>query len=275
MFDDITLLFNPFEVHYCCSTQQMQMRKCKESSRSEVTEEYDDLHLEDNQMMMMHLIQQQQEPTVEPFEFSSLISDQELMTSSDYIPLCATAAVTDYDENNNNYWMPSSRDSICSTDSNFSSFEAHQQPQQQRLLYVNPQLLDFSKNIHITSWDHQCASPEPPSSLSNNDKADEIKHEIPSSPQKKTASSTTTSNEPVRRKVGRPRKIKPEIKSIEKNHKCPDCPLKFLRSHDLKRHLRSCHSDWKPHRCKFCGKYFARSDSLRKHLIVELKKIEA
>ncbi|TPX69838.1 hypothetical protein SpCBS45565_g02238 [Spizellomyces sp. 'palustris'] len=49
---------------------------------------------------------------------------------------------------------------------------------------------------------------------------------------------------------------------------CPHCTAQFRRNHDLRRHMRSLHSndEGKPHACDVCGKKFARSDALRRHV---------
>jgi hypothetical protein len=43
-----------------------------------------------------------------------------------------------------------------------------------------------------------------------------------------------------------------------RNYICHLCNWTFRRSHDLKRHQRSIHSEAKPHTCLSCGKSFAR-----------------
>jgi DNA-directed RNA polymerase subunit RPC12/RpoP len=48
------------------------------------------------------------------------------------------------------------------------------------------------------------------------------------------------------------------IHNIEKNYGCQACGACFRRSHDLKRHQRSLHSDVKPYGCGRCGKKFSR-----------------
>lgn len=48
------------------------------------------------------------------------------------------------------------------------------------------------------------------------------------------------------------------IHVIERNFGCQECGASFRRSHDLKRHQRSLHSDVKPYGCGRCGKRFSR-----------------
>jgi DNA-directed RNA polymerase subunit RPC12/RpoP len=48
------------------------------------------------------------------------------------------------------------------------------------------------------------------------------------------------------------------IHHTERNYACQDCGACFRRSHDLKRHQRSLHSDVKPFGCARCGKRFSR-----------------
>ena len=46
---------------------------------------------------------------------------------------------------------------------------------------------------------------------------------------------------------------------------CDQCGKEFTRSHDLKRHVQSLHSDAKEFTCDKCGKSFATRDMLRRH----------
>jgi hypothetical protein len=48
------------------------------------------------------------------------------------------------------------------------------------------------------------------------------------------------------------------IHHTERNFLCIHCSATFRRSHDLKRHQRSLHSDVKPYGCGKCGKRFSR-----------------
>jgi len=55
------------------------------------------------------------------------------------------------------------------------------------------------------------------------------------------------------------------IHHTERNYSCQECGTSFRRSHDLKRHQRSLHSDVKPFGCGRCGKRFSRMDALKRH----------
>ncbi|KAI8893997.1 hypothetical protein BC833DRAFT_606523 [Globomyces pollinis-pini] len=55
------------------------------------------------------------------------------------------------------------------------------------------------------------------------------------------------------------------IHHTERNYNCQECGTSFRRSHDLKRHQRSLHSDVKPFGCARCGKRFSRMDALKRH----------
>ena len=48
------------------------------------------------------------------------------------------------------------------------------------------------------------------------------------------------------------------IHRSERNYNCEDCQASFRRSHDLKRHQRSLHSNVKPYACGRCAKRFSR-----------------
>ena len=52
------------------------------------------------------------------------------------------------------------------------------------------------------------------------------------------------------------------IHHTERNYSCDDCGSSFRRSHDLKRHQRSLHSDVKPFPCQKCAKRFSRMVNL-------------
>ena len=61
------------------------------------------------------------------------------------------------------------------------------------------------------------------------------------------------------------------IHNTERSFMCNECGSAFRRSHDLKRHQRSLHSDVKPYGCHKCGKRFSRmvpltnKDALKRH----------
>ena len=60
----------------------------------------------------------------------------------------------------------------------------------------------------------------------------------------------------------------PQTNKRQHDHKsfqCTTCSATFKRSHDLRRHHRSVHSDVKPYNCR-CGKRFARQDALKRHV---------
>lgn len=52
------------------------------------------------------------------------------------------------------------------------------------------------------------------------------------------------------------------IHVTERNYNCEQCSASFRRSHDLKRHQRSLHSDLKPFNCARCAKKFSRMVNL-------------
>ncbi|XP_061389358.1 homeotic protein spalt-major-like [Musca vetustissima] len=51
----------------------------------------------------------------------------------------------------------------------------------------------------------------------------------------------------------------------ERRHACQQCPRKFKRPDELKRHIR-VHTGEKPYACNECEKRFMRSDHLKKHM---------
>ena len=57
-----------------------------------------------------------------------------------------------------------------------------------------------------------------------------------------------------------------------RNFECQECYAKFVRKHDLKRHIRSIHSNSKPHQCPNCSLSFARADGLKRHLESEIRQ---
>ncbi|KAI8820496.1 uncharacterized protein EV422DRAFT_506730 [Fimicolochytrium jonesii] len=68
------------------------------------------------------------------------------------------------------------------------------------------------------------------------------------------------------RKSG-PYKTHQKAQSHEKVFRCEalGCQANFRRSHDMKRHYRSIHTDIKPFTCGSCDKHFARMDALKRH----------
>ncbi|PWN31445.1 uncharacterized protein FA14DRAFT_106239, partial [Meira miltonrushii] len=49
---------------------------------------------------------------------------------------------------------------------------------------------------------------------------------------------------------------------------CSQCPARFARNHDLKRHQRG-HLSVRPYPCTWCGKSFSRKDALKRHVLVK------
>ncbi|KAJ3057518.1 hypothetical protein HK097_004040 [Rhizophlyctis rosea] len=57
---------------------------------------------------------------------------------------------------------------------------------------------------------------------------------------------------------------------------CPHCTsteISFARKHDLRRHVKSLHSEMRPHKCTHCSLSFSRSDALKRHLAIEAKRL--
>ncbi|KAJ3273885.1 hypothetical protein HK104_004215 [Borealophlyctis nickersoniae] len=64
--------------------------------------------------------------------------------------------------------------------------------------------------------------------------------------------------------------------SGERPFVCPHCTtteVSFARKHDLRRHIKSLHSEMRPHRCTHCNLSFSRSDALKRHLAIEAKRM--
>ncbi|KAI8802666.1 hypothetical protein BJ742DRAFT_683894 [Cladochytrium replicatum] len=53
--------------------------------------------------------------------------------------------------------------------------------------------------------------------------------------------------------------------ATERAYQCNMCEAAFRRSHDLKRHHRSLHTQVKPFGCDLCDKRFSRMDALKRH----------
>jgi hypothetical protein len=49
---------------------------------------------------------------------------------------------------------------------------------------------------------------------------------------------------------------------------CTQCPARFARNHDLKRHQRG-HLSVRPYPCNWCEKSFSRKDALKRHILVK------
>ena len=58
---------------------------------------------------------------------------------------------------------------------------------------------------------------------------------------------------------------------MKRTHVCDVCSHAFIQMGDLKKHMRSKHTNEKPFVCNQCGKRFARSDYLLKHTRVHRK----
>ena len=59
-----------------------------------------------------------------------------------------------------------------------------------------------------------------------------------------------------------------KVHSNQRNHVCPEpqCNHAFIQLGDLRKHMRSKHTNERPFSCDQCGKTFARSDYLLKHM---------
>lgn len=68
-----------------------------------------------------------------------------------------------------------------------------------------------------------------------------------------------------------------KVHNNQRNHVCPEpgCNHAFIQLGDLRKHVRSKHTNEKPFTCDQCGKAFARSDYLLKHLRAHQKSANA
>ena len=62
-----------------------------------------------------------------------------------------------------------------------------------------------------------------------------------------------------------------KLHSKIKPHVCGFCNHAFIQLGDLKKHMRTRHTNDKPYSCEECGKKFGRSDYLLKHTRVHRK----
>ena len=58
------------------------------------------------------------------------------------------------------------------------------------------------------------------------------------------------------------------LKQQLRPYPCVICPLRFLRSHHLSRHINAVHKKLKPHKCHYdgCNQAFPRKESLKRHI---------
>lgn len=66
----------------------------------------------------------------------------------------------------------------------------------------------------------------------------------------------------------RPRSAPRVLSSQPRIFACSQCPARFARNHDLKRHQRG-HLSVRPYPCTWCGKSFSRKDALKRHVLVK------
>lgn len=67
----------------------------------------------------------------------------------------------------------------------------------------------------------------------------------------------------------RPRSAPRVLSSQPRVFACSQCPARFARNHDLKRHQRG-HLSVRPYPCAWCGKSFSRKDALKRHILVKV-----
>lgn len=67
----------------------------------------------------------------------------------------------------------------------------------------------------------------------------------------------------------RPRSAPRVLSSQPRIFACTQCPARFARNHDLKRHQRG-HLSVRPYPCSWCGKSFSRKDALKRHVLVKV-----
>lgn len=67
----------------------------------------------------------------------------------------------------------------------------------------------------------------------------------------------------------RPRSAPRVMSSQPRIFACTQCPARFARNHDLKRHQRG-HLSVRPYPCNWCGKSFSRKDALKRHILVKV-----
>lgn len=67
----------------------------------------------------------------------------------------------------------------------------------------------------------------------------------------------------------RPRSAPRVMSSQPRIFACSQCPARFARNHDLKRHQRG-HLSVRPYPCNWCGKSFSRKDALKRHILVKV-----
>lgn len=67
----------------------------------------------------------------------------------------------------------------------------------------------------------------------------------------------------------RPRSAPRVLSTQPRIFACSECPARFARNHDLKRHQRG-HLSVRPFPCDYCGKSFSRKDALKRHVAVKV-----